>query len=215
MDEVADRLHARPARRRLAEEVPRDLRQPIGLAIAAAEQEHQCFLRQIRHGHLLRLRHDRVGSAGIVDDDVRADARAALRRDDARAPVAEAVAVGGHRDRRVDGQIVAPEEVGDTREVHVQVEDHRRGLRAVVDHFKADAYSHHESPLRAGAGRRDPAARWVEVDFAAARSAPDSRPAAASAHAARNESISTPRNALQRRGGAAAMPWLISSSIPT
>ena len=64
-------------------------------------------------------------------------------RNDARAPVAEAVTIGRHRDRRVEHQIVAADEIGHAREVDVEVEDHRGGLRAVVDHFEADANLHH------------------------------------------------------------------------
>ena len=56
MDVVADRLNAVPARRRLPEEVPRRLRQPVGVAVPAAEQEDQRLLGQVLHRNLLRLR---------------------------------------------------------------------------------------------------------------------------------------------------------------
>ena len=53
VDEVADRLHAAPARRReLAKSLPGGLGQPIGLAIAAAQQIDQDLSRQILHGVL-------------------------------------------------------------------------------------------------------------------------------------------------------------------
>ena len=45
--EVADRLHPRPAERRLAEEAPGLVGQAVGLAVAAAEQEQQGFRRQV------------------------------------------------------------------------------------------------------------------------------------------------------------------------
>ena len=66
MDPVADRLDAPGAGRRVAEQVPGDAGQPIGLAVTAAEQEDERLLREIFHGMLvLRLR-DRIGLACIV-----------------------------------------------------------------------------------------------------------------------------------------------------
>src|SRR5206468_10476354 len=46
MNEIADRLHPRPTRRRLLEQLPGDLRKPVGLAVAAAEQIDQRIGRQ-------------------------------------------------------------------------------------------------------------------------------------------------------------------------
>ena len=47
MDEIADRLNACPARRRVAEEVPGRLGQAVGLAVAAAQEKNQRLVRQI------------------------------------------------------------------------------------------------------------------------------------------------------------------------
>ena len=67
---VADRLHARPARRRVAEQRPGGLGEPVGLAIAAAEQIDDHLVRQLLDRHLLRLRRDRVGQAGVADQEI-------------------------------------------------------------------------------------------------------------------------------------------------
>ena len=91
-------------------------------------------------------RNDDVRQAAVVDQRVGGNARAAGRRDDAGAPVAEAVAVRAHRHRRIDHEVVATDQVRHAREVHVEVEDHRRGLRAVVDQFEAGANLHHRTP---------------------------------------------------------------------
>jgi hypothetical protein len=91
----------------------------------------------------LRLRHDDIGDASVVDNDIGRDACAALGRNNAGAPVAEAVTIRGHRDRRVDHQGVPADEIGHAGEVDVEVEYHRGGLRAVVDHFEADVNLHH------------------------------------------------------------------------
>src|SRR6185295_7851074 len=45
--EIADRLDPRPARRRFLEQSPRDVRKPVGLAIAAAEQINQSIRRKV------------------------------------------------------------------------------------------------------------------------------------------------------------------------
>jgi hypothetical protein len=47
MDEIADRLHARPARKRVAEARPGLLHQTLGLAVPAAEQERQRIVWQL------------------------------------------------------------------------------------------------------------------------------------------------------------------------
>src|SRR5690348_9999066 len=109
------------------------------------------------------MRSDRVGGSGIVHDCVGGHTRATLWRNDARAPVAEAVTVTRDRDRRVEHQVVTADEIGNAREVNVQVEYHRNGLRALVDHFKADANLHHQSPtIRRTRAYRPAAGVWKE-----------------------------------------------------
>ena len=49
IDEIADRLHPRPARRRMAEMVPGDLAEFVGFDVAAADEIEQRVVRQIRH----------------------------------------------------------------------------------------------------------------------------------------------------------------------
>ena len=56
MNVIADCLHARVAWSRAAEELPGRLRQQIGLAIAAAQQEHEGFFGQILHASPARRR---------------------------------------------------------------------------------------------------------------------------------------------------------------
>src|SRR5208283_2723304 len=75
-----------------------------------------------------------------VHDRIGRETRAACRRNDAGTPVAKAVPIGRHRYRRVDHQIIAADEIGNPREVDVQVEYHRSGLRTLVNHFESNAY---------------------------------------------------------------------------
>ena len=144
---VADCLNAPPSRRCLPKEIPRRLGKPIGFAVAAAQEEDKRVLGQVWHGHLLCAGNDDVGQARVVDERIGGDARASLGRNNAGAPVAEAVPIGCHRDRRVDHQVITTDEIRHSGEVDIEVEDHRGWLRAVVDHFEADVNVHHLSPV--------------------------------------------------------------------
>ena len=66
MDEIADRLDPRPARRRRLEQLPRRFGQPIGLAIAAAEQVDQRLRRQSSIACCSAEGNDRVGQAAVA-----------------------------------------------------------------------------------------------------------------------------------------------------
>src|SRR5450432_131479 len=112
---------------------------------------------------LVRLRNDRVRQAGIVHERVGTHARSALRRNDAGAPVAEAVAIGRNRDRRVEYQIIATDEIGRPGEVNIEVEYHRSRLRTVVNHFETDANLHFESPVISERWRSLDAMRSMEL----------------------------------------------------
>lgn len=67
----------------------------------------------------------------------------ALRRHDARAPVAETVAISRDRNRRVEQQLVATQEIRHPAEMHVDKEYDRGGLGAFEDHLEADSNLHH------------------------------------------------------------------------
>ena len=71
MDVVADGLHPTPSRWSLPEEVPRCLRQPVGLAVPAAQQIDQGVLGEVGHGHLTRLGSVGVGTAAVIDQGIR------------------------------------------------------------------------------------------------------------------------------------------------
>ena len=70
MDVVADGLDAARAGGRVAEQVPRDASQTIGLAVSAAEKEDERLLRQIFH-RVLILRHgNRIGLARVAQERI-------------------------------------------------------------------------------------------------------------------------------------------------
>ena len=140
--EIADRLHARPAGRRLPEELPRRVQHEVRLAIAAREQEQQHLRRQLFDRVLDRVRHDRVGLAGVPDEAVGRKRDPAGGRDQAAAQVAERVPVLRNRHLRRRVQRVGLDDVGVTRIVDVQHDDHRRRLRTVVGELVTHAYVH-------------------------------------------------------------------------
>ena len=140
MDVVADGLDAARAGGRVAEQVPRDAGQPIGLAVSAAEQEDERLLGQIFHRVLMLGHGDRIGLARVVQHAQSADSRsrpagATMRR----APVAEAIAVGRHRDDRVRDHPVGNDDVVGAGVMDVQHQHHRRRLRTVVDQLVSDS----------------------------------------------------------------------------
>src|SRR6185369_9079211 len=63
---IADRLHSRISWRHAAEELPGRLGQQIGLAITAAQQEHQILFRQILNGVLPSGGHDLIKLPAIL-----------------------------------------------------------------------------------------------------------------------------------------------------
>ena len=93
MNIIADGLHARVPWSRAAEELPSRLGQQIGLAIAAAQQEHEGFFGQILHGVLPGGGHNLIWLAAISDYSVGRKAEASCRREQAVAEISEGVAI--------------------------------------------------------------------------------------------------------------------------
>ena len=143
---VADGLDPRPTLRRPAEEAPGDLREPIHLAIAAAEQIDQGLGGQLLGGVLPRPRDDRVGLTGVLNDHVIPEAQRPRRREDPSAPVAEAVSELLDRDVRLHNHPgVSPHRalaIGVQREHH---QHRRRGLQ-LKDKLIADSHVHWAIP---------------------------------------------------------------------
>ena len=128
VDEIADRLNALPPRRDAAEHAPRDIRQLVGLAIAAAEEIDQHVVGKLGHGDFAGRGVDRIGEAEVAGDAVSRDRRLAGRRHEAAAHVAEAVKIAAHlRGVRADRELVLAHDVGAA--LGVNVEDTHDGRR--------------------------------------------------------------------------------------
>jgi hypothetical protein len=135
-------VHASPAGLGVAELRPGEVAEAIGVAVAAAEQVEQRLLRQGLHGVLHRRRRDRVGLAGVAHDGAGAQRDQARRRDEARTPVAEGVAIGRGLNGGLDAKMIGRFEIRDTAVVNAQRQDHRRRLRAAIRELVADLDSH-------------------------------------------------------------------------
>ena len=109
---IADRLHARVSGSRAAEELPSRLRQQIGFAIAAAQQENEGLFGQILYGVLPGGGHNLIRLAAVSDDGVGRQAEAARGREDAVAPVSEGVAVAGDRNGWLGSEAIGDDDVG-------------------------------------------------------------------------------------------------------
>ena len=72
---------------------------------------------------------DRVRHARVTNNRVRAEAEMTAGRNEAIAPISEAVAVAFNGNLRVRYQIIRTLQFGNAREVHVQRCNHRRRLR--------------------------------------------------------------------------------------
>ena len=155
VDVIADCLHTRPARRHIAEEAPGFVRQPIGLAIAAGEQELQRLGGKLLDRMLDGSRErPAIPFAGIVDDRIGQNLEMAGRREEAIAPIAETIAIAFERDTRARDDIIRLFEIGCARIMHIEHDDHRRRLREfkieVATNFDADHGTFLRERARAG-----------------------------------------------------------------
>src|SRR5450432_230212 len=153
VNEVADRLHPPPAERDVGKLVPSELGHLVGLAIAAPQEEDQRLLRQLRDGVLNGRRNDRLPLAAVVDGRVGGHPKMPRGGDQTRAPISKPISVGGRRDGRRGLHVVWSDEIRDPAVVHVQGQDHRRGLGYVVVELIAEANLH--VVPRGGCGLRD------------------------------------------------------------
>ena len=111
VDEIADRLHQPPTFTHLAESRPGDVRQAVGLAIAAAEQINQRVDGQRIERELRGEGRDGVRLAAVVNEEIGGERQPALRRADHMANIAEAVDIFGDRHEGVHCQFVLGDEV--------------------------------------------------------------------------------------------------------
>ena len=101
MHEIADRLDPTPARRRLTEQVPGCLGKLFRIAVSAPQEKNEGLFRQILYRMLPRRSCNEVRRTRVLDDRRARDPDPPFGGYDTAAPVAEAIAISGYRDRRV------------------------------------------------------------------------------------------------------------------
>src|SRR5260370_37715159 len=100
-DEIAQRLDPTPGRRRLTEQAPSCLGKLFRIAVSAPQEKNECLFRQILYRMLLRRSCNDVRRTRVLDDRRVRDPDLPFGGYDTAAPVAEAIAIGGYRDRQV------------------------------------------------------------------------------------------------------------------
>ncbi len=173
---VGDGLNARPAGRGAPEQPPGHIRHGFGFAVAAAQQIDERLVRQfvdrVLDGHRRRL----VRKPAVPDQEVGAEAHAALRRDQPMTGVAEAVAVRAqaHALRGLDD--LGCDEVVQSLGPDAEHQDHRGWRGAVEGDLVAGADEHSNLPGRSARPRQatlqycEGSDRAVELETAASDS---------------------------------------------
>lgn len=80
--EIADRLYPLPARRHVLKEVPGDLAEPVGFAIAASEKVDEHLVRQVGNLRFGGVDDDGIVEAGILDRSVALELQVTRGRDE-------------------------------------------------------------------------------------------------------------------------------------
>ena len=139
VDEVADRLDPRPSRRRVAEKLPRLIREAISIAVAAREKEGERVRGQVFDGILRRVGNDNIRQARVAHDPVAGKLQPARWGQDTAAPVAERVEIFFDAQAGACSEMVGNDYVGGSGRMGSQDHDHGCRLRKVVDDFVANA----------------------------------------------------------------------------
>ncbi len=90
---------------------------------------------------LLRVERNFIEATAVAHDALREDARLTLGGYDPGTPVPESIAVRDQWNSGIGMNVIRDDDVGGTRVVHVDQQDHRYRLRARVNHVISDAYS--------------------------------------------------------------------------
>jgi hypothetical protein len=135
-------LHQLPSLRDIAELGPRDLDEAIGFAITAAEQIDQRIDREVLQGMLLGARRHLIRRSTVVDQKIGGQREPALGCVDHVAGIAETVAIPVGGNERIELHVILGQQVGNTRRMDAQRQDHGRRLRTLIGDFIAGANLH-------------------------------------------------------------------------
>ena len=159
MDPAADRLGAGPAGSGVAEELPGDVGQLVDFAVTAGEKKRQRVVRQLFDRMLDGVGNPFVGSAAVFDEGLEREVNVAGGREDSRTAVAVEIGEVGERNVRLDDDLFFGAQVGLTRGMDVEHQDHRRGGRDFESNVKTDFDDHRRMRRGGGSGRYFPSAK--------------------------------------------------------
>ena len=143
MNEVADRLDPRPPGGEVAELLPGKIGEQVGVAVAAAQQVDQGLLRQQFDRALPRIQRNRIRQrrnpgSGHLRTGGSGPAGAMMRVHQLPKP-SRYIDIGTPGSECSTSGLL---QIRGARIMHVQIQDHRRRLDALVDQFVADSYLH-------------------------------------------------------------------------
>lgn len=142
VDEVADPLHAVPARPCPSEQFPAHVDQPIALAKAAGAQETERFERKMLDRDLPGTERDWIRLATVAHDSLCGDANFAGRGDYAAAPVAKLVAVSGWQRRWCRNDVIWRFQISNSAVVDVERQEAWRRLGKPIGELATDPKFH-------------------------------------------------------------------------
>ena len=153
---VANRLHPRPTARSIAEHVPGNLAQPVGVAIPAGQQVQDGVIGQFGQRRLGQPRKDRVRQTLAADHAVTADRKAAHRRHKPSAHIAETVAVQPRRHPWRGHNLALGKDIIAPLVAHRQHRDHRCILRASDGDVVPNSHQHIRPLYTTGQSQHQP-----------------------------------------------------------
>ena len=195
MNEVADRLHARPSAIDAAEVPPGEIGKQIGFAISARPKEWQRVGREFRHRHCFRSGVDLIRAPVGVIDAIETQRSDASRR---RQPPDDVSAVIDKALSRYDRRKLELRFLGDSApdvgmDIHHR-QDGRRRLHQVECDIEAVADKHFRISQARGA-RNALISKWIGSDICSRRSAPFAR----TGRLTIRPSLAQPRERIRRR----------------
>src|SRR5215469_9648141 len=131
--------------------LPGDIGEFVGLAIAAAQQKHQSFVRQFFDGDLVGVQFYWIRQAAVFDDGVGHDREVAGRCDEPPHRIAESIEIGPCRNRRNRHRRDFVTQLLRTLAVRVEEANHHGWLRTSERQFIPVTYEHDLVPTLARA----------------------------------------------------------------
>ncbi|GIQ75549.1 hypothetical protein BraRD5C2_39900 [Bradyrhizobium sp. RD5-C2] len=151
MDIVTDGLDPLPTARNVAELRPGKIAQLFRIAVATAQQIHQCVVWKLSDLELPSARHDVIRQSGIGDNEAAANLNPSSRRSQTGADIIERIAIIAVRNPGRESDFVFGQQIIVPRRVEGKHEHHRHVLEAVKSYVVAGFDFHwHVSFIGAG-----------------------------------------------------------------